>query len=86
MDHGGAMAGRALRFPPIGVLQIVAGSVTVKRGDEHLPSSHLDGLICEGDTIETDADGFALIHFADGSTFQIYGNAELVVDEHVQRR
>ena len=83
MDHGGAMAGRALRFPPVGVLQIVAGSVAVKRGDEDLSSSHFDGLIWEGDTIETDADGLALIHFADGSTLQIYGNAELLVDERV---
>ena len=37
--------GGALRFPPVGVLQIVAGSVAVKRGDEDLSSSHFDGLI-----------------------------------------
>ena len=67
--------------PVIGKLQKVTGSITITRAKTILPQPAVGDHVYEGDLIETGIDGLVAIVFVDGTTFLLYANAHLVLDE-----
>ena len=67
----------------IGKIKITAGPVTIFRANAILDCARpADGdFIFEGDVIETGADGLVGIVFIDGTTFHLYANSRIVIDQ-----
>ena len=77
----GVTAQEGVGPPVIGKLQRAIGSVIVTRAN-HLVVDFINGdRLCRGDRIETGPDGLATILFADGTSFQIYANADVVIGD-----
>jgi hypothetical protein len=80
---GASSARRLVSGPAIGKLQTVVGLVTITRADVIVAKPTVGDLVYERDVIETGIDGVVAIVFADGTTFQLYADAHLVLDEFV---
>ena len=59
------------------------GSVTITRANVIVAQPAVGDLVYEGDLIETGIDGLVSIVFVDGTTFRLYDNAHVVLDEFV---
>src|SRR6266478_1438562 len=74
----------AALFPQvIGHIQTVIGSGTLARACGIAGEVRVGDPVCQGDVIETAADGRAGIRFIDGTTFNLSGGARMVLDEFV---
>ena len=80
---GVSSARQAVRALAVGKLETVTGLATVKRGDSVVAQPAVGDLVYEGDQIETGADGLVVIAFLDGTTFQLYADACVVLDEFI---
>src|SRR5271156_418250 len=80
---GASSAQRLGSGPAIGKLQRVMGSVTITRTNVIVAQPAVGDLVYEGDLIETGIDGLIALAFADGTTFQLYADARLVLDEFI---
>ncbi len=69
--------------PAIGKLQTVMGLVTITRANMVVAQPTVGDFVYEGDLIETGIDGQLAIAFVDGTTFQLYADARLVLDEFI---
>src|SRR3954465_1280877 len=78
---GGEGACEASRFPAIGQIQTVGGSVTVARVSGIVVQANRGDLVYQGDVIETAADAAVGIAFADGTAFNLSDGARLVLDD-----
>src|SRR6266403_163099 len=67
----------------IGHIQTVIGSGTLARACGIAGEVKVGDPVCQGDVIETAADGRAGIRFIDGTTFNLSGGARMVLDEFV---
>src|SRR3989442_5325793 len=67
----------------IGHIQAVIGSVPLARACGIAGEVKVGDPVCQGDVIETAADGRAGIRFIDGTTFNLSGGARMVLDEFV---
>lgn len=84
-------AAPAGRLEPIGKIQSVTGSVTVERAipivtasiPGKAPQAREGDLVYRGDVIATTADAKVSLTFADGTAFNVSGNARMVLDEFV---
>ena len=76
-------ARQAVNARAIGKLETVTGSVTVKRSDIVVAQLAVGDLVYEGDLIETGVDGLVDIAFVDGTTFHLYADACVVLDEFI---
>ncbi len=76
---------------PIGKVQSVTGSVTVERAvpvvtasiSGRIPQAREGDLVYRGDIIATSGDAKVSLTFADGTAFNVSGNARMVLDEFV---
>jgi hypothetical protein len=76
---------------PIGKFISVTGIVTIERKAEVIVQASLDptgkakvgDFVYRGDVLQTGADGQANVTFADGTTFNMSGNARMVLDEFI---
>jgi hypothetical protein len=67
----------------IGHIWTVIGSGTLARACGIAGEVKVGDPVCQGDVIETAADGRAGIRFIDGTTFNLSGGARMVLDEFV---
>src|SRR5258706_4484562 len=67
----------------IGHIQTVIGSGTLARACGIAGEVKVGDPVCQGDVIETAADGRAGIRFIGGTTFNLSGGARMVLDEFV---
>ena len=65
----------------IGKIKTAVGLVTIARADAIIAQPAVDDLVYEGDQIETGTDGRVGILFADGTSFQLYADARVVLDQ-----
>src|SRR5271166_4176804 len=70
-------------IPAIGKLQKVTGSITITRANVIVAPPAVGDLVYQGDLIETGIDGQVAIVFVDGTTFLLYANAHMVLDEFI---
>ena len=80
---GVSSARQAVRVLAVGKLETVTGLAAIKRGDGVVAQPAVGDLVYEGDQIETGADGLIVIAFSDGTTFQLYADACVVLDEFI---
>src|SRR5579862_4075759 len=80
-DVDACSARQAASAGAIGTLQTVTGLVTLKREGVQVAHPAVGDCVYEGDQIETGADGLVIIAFVDGTTFHLYADACVVVDE-----
>src|SRR5579862_5902054 len=80
-DVDACSARQAVSAGAIGTLQTVTGLVTLKREGIQVAHPAVGDCVYEGDQIETGADGLVIIAFVDGTTFHLYADACVVVDE-----
>src|SRR6266403_376257 len=80
---GYAQAGAADAAKVIGHIQTAIGSGTLTRACGTAVQVKVGDPVCQGDVIETAADGRAGIRFIDGTTFNLSGGARMVLDEFV---
>ena len=81
--HGQRLHMPFVSAPAIGKLQMVIGSVTITRANVVVAQPAVGDLVYIGDLIETGSDGLVAIVFADGTPFQLYPSARMVLDEFV---
>ena len=67
----------------IGYIQSVFGSGTLTRADGAVVRAKAGDPVCQGDVIETAADGQIAIHFIDDTVFNLSGNSRLALNEFV---
>src|SRR5258705_5912474 len=67
----------------IGHMRTVIGSGTLARACGIAGEVKVGDPVCQGDVIETAADGGAGIRFIDGTAFNLSGGARMVLDEFV---
>jgi hypothetical protein len=77
---------------PVGKVVAATGSVSIERASAVVVQANVAGqadqtkvgdLVYQGDVIKTGADGRIGINFADGSSFNLSGNARMALDEFV---
>ena len=67
----------------IGNIQTVIGSGTLTRGSGAVVQIKAGDPVCQGDVIETAADGQIAIHFIDDTVFNLSSNSRVVLSEFV---
>ena len=67
----------------IGKIKTAIGAVTIARASAIIAQPVVDDFVYEGDVIETGIDGLVGIVFVDGTTFQLYANARIVLNEFI---
>ena len=67
----------------VGYIQSVVGSGTLTRADGAVARAKVGDSVCQGDVIETAADGQIAIHFIDDTVFNLSGNSRLALNEFV---
>ena len=80
-DDGKAVAG--LLSEVIGSIQTVKGCCTIRRASGVAVQVSPGDPICQGDVIETAADGRIGICFLDGTVFDLFPGTRLALDEFV---
>ena len=65
----------------IGKIETIAGACTLTRSDGIPVQVKLGDPVCQGDIIETAADGQVGIRFIDGTTFSLSNSARMLVKE-----
>src|SRR5581483_11852948 len=68
---------------PIGRVESATGTIFGRRGCGSVARLGAGSLLYRGDTIETAANGAALLVFADGTSFRLSQGGRLVLDEFV---
>ncbi len=67
----------------VGYIQSVVGSCSLTRADGAVVQAKAGDPVCQGDVIETAADGQIAIHFIDDTVFNLSGNSRLALNEIV---
>ena len=77
---------------PIGKVVAITGSVTIEHtgavivqanASTQAGETKVGDAVYQGDLVRTGADGKVSINFADGSSFNLSGNAQMTLDEYV---
>ena len=80
-DEGKAVV--ALLPEVIGHIQTAVGSGTLRRGSGIAVQVMVGDPVCQGDVIETAADGRVGIRFIDGTVFNLFNSTRVVLNEFV---
>ena len=67
----------------VGKITIAIGSITIARANTTVAQPAVGDFVYEDDLIETSIDGQVGILFVDGTTFYLYANARVVLDEFI---
>src|SRR5215475_11953540 len=67
----------------IGYVQTAIGSSTLTRASGITARVKVGDPVCQGDAIETGADARVGIHFIDGTAFNLFSSANMVLNEFV---
>ena len=67
----------------IGKIKTAIGSITIARANANAVQPAVGDYVYEGDLIETGIDSQVGIIFLDGTTFHLYANARVVLDEFI---
>src|SRR5215468_7105671 len=80
----GLQDGDSVTIPQvIGYVQTAIGSSTLTRASGITARVKVGDPVCQGDAIETGADGRVGIHFIDGTAFNLSSSAKMVLNEFV---